>query len=129
MFAEINCHVVYEPMRCIRSNRYKLIRYFGNYDRLMPANCDDSPSKDVLLEAGYFDLPREREMLFDLYSDPSEQRNRITDKRYRRIYRDLDKRLRSWMEETGDPLLQGGVPKPAGARVGIPAMISPAELH
>jgi arylsulfatase A-like enzyme len=60
VFAEINYHVVYEPMRCIRSNRYKLIRYFGNCEHVMPANCDDSPSKDVFMEAGYFNGPRAR---------------------------------------------------------------------
>jgi hypothetical protein len=128
VFAEINYHVVYEPMRCIRTTRYKLIRYFGGYDRGIPANCDDSPSKDVFLQNGYFDRPREREMLFDLSLDPGERRNLVGRRAFRHTYRDMKNRLAVWMEETNDPLLQGEVPRPEGAIVGDASMISPEEL-
>jgi N-sulfoglucosamine sulfohydrolase len=128
VFAEINYHVVYEPMRCVRTNRYKLIRYFGDCDRGIPANCDDSPSKDVFLENGYFERPREREMLFDLCFDPGEERNLSGDQSHKHILGDLNCRLLAWMEDSEDPLLQGEVPKPEGAVVGEPSMISPAEL-
>lgn len=75
---------MYEPLRCVRTSRYKLIRDFGSYKRGLPANCDDSPSKDLFLENGYFDRPREREMLFDLYFDPGERRN-LAGNRSRRL--------------------------------------------
>jgi hypothetical protein len=128
VFAEINYHVVCEPMRCVRTDRYKLIRYFGKSDRGIPANCDDSPSKDFLLESGYFARPREREMLFDLIFDPTERRNLAGDPSYQQVREDLKGRLEVWMEATEDPLLQGEVPKPEGAVVGHAGMISPAEL-
>jgi arylsulfatase A-like enzyme len=128
IFAEINYHVVYEPMRCIRTPRYKLIRYFGNYDKGFPANCDDSPSKDLFLRNGYFEQSREQEMMFDLYFDPSEKQNLANSPSYEPICRELNDRLQAWMEDTDDPLLQGEVPKPEGATVGDPTMISPREL-
>jgi arylsulfatase A-like enzyme len=128
IFAEINYHVVYEPRRCIRTPRYKLIRYFGDWDRGIPANCDDSPSKDLLLEKGYFDSPREGEMLFDLYFDPEERRNLAGNPSHQSIRRDLNDRLQVWMEETDDPFLQGEVSRPEGAIVGDASMISQREL-
>jgi N-sulfoglucosamine sulfohydrolase len=128
VFAEINYHVVYEPVRCVRTGRYKLIRYLGDYDRGIPANCDDSPSKDIWLENGYFERPRERELLFDLYFDPGERRNLAGNRSYGQIFGDLNNRLESWMEDTQDPLLQGEVPRPAGTIVGNAEMINPSEL-
>jgi len=128
VFAEINYHVAYEPMRCIRTPRYKLIRYFGDYDRGIRANCDDSPTKDVFLENGHFQRPRDREMLFDLYFDPGERRNLAGDQDYQSVFRDLNGRLQNWMKQTEDPLLQGEVPRPQGAIVGDASMISPEEL-
>jgi len=128
MFAEINYHVVYEPMRCLRTSRFKLIRDFGDYERGFPANCDDSPSKDLCLKNEYFKRPRDREMLFDLFFDPGERRNLARDPSYQAIRRNLNDRLRAWMQETGDPLLQGEVPRPEGAIVGDVSMISPREL-
>jgi hypothetical protein len=116
-------------MRCIRTPRYKLIRYFGDRDRGIPVNCDDSPSKDVFRENGYFDCPREPEMLYDLFFDPGEKRNLAQDPSYRSIYRDLDERLLTWMRETGEPLLEGEVIAPQGATVGAPDMISPTEIR
>ena len=109
---------MYEPLRCVRTSRYKLIRDFGSYKRGLPANCDDSPSKDLFLENGYFDRPREREMLFDLYFDPGERRNLAGNRSCRKIFGDLKNRLEGWMEDTRDPLLQGEVPRPEGAIVG-----------
>jgi hypothetical protein len=128
IFGEINYHVAYEPLRCIRTPRYKLIRYFGDHDRGIPVNCDDSPSKDILLENGYFERPREREMLFDLYFDPAENANLAETPSYKPVVRDLSSRLQKWMEQTGDPILAGQVPRPKGSVVGDVGMVSPSGL-
>jgi N-sulfoglucosamine sulfohydrolase len=45
--------------------------------------------------------------LFDLHDDPWEQRNLAEDPSYSSIRDDLIRQLRSWMENTGDPLLDG----------------------
>ncbi|MEY8353518.1 NADH-quinone oxidoreductase subunit C [Lachnospiraceae bacterium 54-53] len=51
IFAEINFHSSYEPVRCIRTKRYKYIRFFDEeYDGLNYSNIDDSPLKKFLRE-------------------------------------------------------------------------------
>ena len=119
VFAEVTYHAAYEPMRCIRTSRYKLIRYFDYHNGYVPANIDASPSKDSMIEAGLLKQTREREMLFDLALDPLERNNLVNSSDYKEVYDDLRLRLENWMERTGDPLLRVGyrVPKPEGAWV------------
>lgn len=125
IFAEVTFHASYEPMRCIRTERYKLIQFFDHHHKIVPANIDDCLTKDFLLEHGYLEGTREREMLFDLYLDPVERINLIDNERYKEIYRDLSNRLNRWMQETNDPLLKGQVPMPAGAVVNKLSSVSP----
>ena len=125
LFAELTYHAAYDPQRAIRTRRYKLIRRFG--DRLEPvlANVDDSPSKDVLVAAGWGRRARPREELHDLLLDPGELRNLAGDSELGAIRDDLDRRLHEWMTTTDDPLLHGPVPPPDGALVDDPAAVSP----
>lgn len=117
IFSEVTFHSAYEPMRCIRTKRYKLIKFFDYHNQFVPANWDTSLSKAFLLENGYLDNIREREMLFDLYLDPVERISVVNDPRYKEIYKELSKRLENWMKRTDDPLLKGKVEKPEGAIV------------
>lgn len=129
-FAEVTYHAAYEPKRCVRTERYKLIRLAEEHGRIVPANIDDGLSKSFLLAAGLLDERRDREMLFDLYLDPVERVNMVGDERYRGVYEELSQILDAWMEETGDPLLQGGrVPKPAGAKANTLESVSPREAE
>ena len=125
IFAEMSFHACYEPARCIRTERYKYIKFFDDYDRIVPAHIDDSPGKDFLINNGYLENPKDREMLFDLYLDPVESKNRVNDGRYSHIHSELSKRLEKWMEATCDPLLDGKVPRPEGALVNKLGVISP----
>lgn len=126
IFSEINYHAAYEPARCVRTDRYKLIRRYDRHNGYMPANIDDGAAKDLLLRAGLLERARPRELLFDLWLDPCERENLAWDGAYREIYRDLNGRLDAWMERTGDPLLDGGaVPCPPGAKVNRLDCISP----
>jgi arylsulfatase A-like enzyme len=114
LFAEMTFHAAYDPMRCIRTERYKYIRYFEERPRVVLPNIDDSPTKDRLVELGYCDGESPKELLFDLVSDPQECAN-LTDKPSMAGVRDdLRQRLRRWMESTNDPLLKGRVPLPPG---------------
>ena len=74
LFAELTYHAAYDPQRAIRTERHKLIRHFG--DRLEPVlpNVDDSPSKSLLIDAGWGGKPRPRFELYDLIMDPGEMR-------------------------------------------------------
>jgi arylsulfatase A-like enzyme len=128
IFADVTYHAAYEPMRCIRTERYKYIRYFGEFDRLVRPNMDWCASKDFLLEQGLLDQPHTpSEMLFDLYADPAERVNLIANPAYAVIRTDLTTRLQRWMEATDDPLLQGVVPLPPGAFANRRAGMHPGD--
>lgn len=117
IFTEVTFHAAYEPMRAVRTQRYKYIRFYDNHNQIVAANIDDCNSKDFLLEHDYLELEKEKEMLFDLYFDPMEQVNLVDNDRYQEVYQRLKEKLNNWMEETDDPLLEGKVEKPAGAKI------------
>jgi N-sulfoglucosamine sulfohydrolase len=127
LFAELTYHAAYDPQRAIRTYRHKLIRHFG--ERLEPVlpNVDDSPSKDLLIAAGWGHQPRPRVELYDLVLDPGEMRNLAEDAAQADVRATLDERLHAWMRDTADPLLDGPISPPAGARVNDPAGISARE--
>jgi hypothetical protein len=114
-------------MRCVRTDRYKYIRRFGDRRRPVLPNCDDSPSKTLWVEAGWADRVLADEALYDLLFDPGETDNRATDPEMASVLADLRARLEKWMRETADPLLAGPVPVPPGARVNSPDQRSPRE--
>lgn len=117
IFTEVTFHAAYEPMRAVRTKRYKYIRFYDNHNQIVAANIDDCNSKDFLLEHDYLELEKEKEMLFDLYFDPMEQVNLVDNDRYQEVYQGLKEKLDNWMKETDDPLLDGKVEKPAGAKI------------
>ncbi len=125
VFAEVTFHAAYEPMRCIRTDRHKLIRLYDTDTRPVPANIDDGPAKAYFLDHGGLVEARQPDMLFDLALDPVERINRVHDPRYRTVYADLSRRLEIWMRETKDPLLSGPVGKPPGALVNRRSCVSP----
>ncbi|WP_223869560.1 sulfatase family protein [Paenibacillus sabuli] len=127
VFAEVNYHAAYEPMRCIRTERYKLISYYGDYPGPILSNMDDSASKQFLVDNGLRAEVREREQLFDLLLDPVERHNRVDHPEYAAVYADLSSQLQSWMRDTKDPLLSGAVPQPAGAIVTSVGAVRPTD--
>jgi N-sulfoglucosamine sulfohydrolase len=127
LFAELTYHAAYDPQRAMRTRRHKLIRHFG--DRLEPVlpNVDDSPSKDLLVAAGWGRQPRPREELYDLLMDPGEMRNLAGSPAHADIEAELSAELDAWMRDTDDPLLDGPVAPPPGATVNDPAGRSAVE--
>lgn len=119
IFSEVTYHAAYEPKRCIRTDRFKLIKFFDFHNKIVPANIDEALSKDFLMENGYSNKICERELLFDLWLDAYECENLINDSGYADIYTELSQKLSNWMIETNDPLIACAqrVAKPAGARV------------
>jgi hypothetical protein len=91
------------------------------------ANCDDSESKDLLVEHGWARQRLEREELYDLVFDPNEGRNVAGDPDNAAVLAELRRRLEAWMEERGDPILEGPIPPPPGATYNDPRQVSPAE--
>ncbi len=127
IFAEVNYHASYEPKRAARTNRFNYIRHFGDRERPVLPNCDDSSSKDVWLRDGWKDRIVPRELLFDTVFDPNEARNLVADPAYAQALADMRTRLDNWMSRTHDPLLLGSVKAPPGAVVNDPDQTSPRE--
>jgi N-sulfoglucosamine sulfohydrolase len=115
IFAELTYHAAYEPQRAVRTPRHKYVRRFdpSNRRRVL-ANVDDSPTKDVMVAAGWADLEPPVEALYDLWLDPAEGTNRIDDPHLASTLADLKGRLAHWMKRTDDPLLDGPVPPAEG---------------
>jgi N-sulfoglucosamine sulfohydrolase len=127
IFAEVTYHAAYEPQRAIRTPRYKYIRRFGERTTPVLPNCDDSPSKELLLRHSWREARVPQEALFDLIHDPNESNNLVAASEYAAMLQELRMRLNRWMFETEDPLLLGPVPAPSGAAVNDAGGLSPKE--
>ena len=99
-FAQQTYHGPLEPLRSVRSERYKYIR------RHLPAGPQmrhDEPATPPMETAGWYDQDVGTEELFDLYLDPMEACNRAHDPAYAEIKAELSTELNAWMIETNDP--------------------------
>jgi N-sulfoglucosamine sulfohydrolase len=116
VFAERNFHDHYDPVRCVRTARYKYIRSFERRPLLLLSTDVKQSEPGRHLPPEVF---RERplEELYDLECDPIERVNLVADPRVAAVKTDLAARLRRWMEETDDPLLRGPLPIPPTARL------------
>ena len=127
VFTEMTFHAAYEPLRAIRTERWKYVKRFHDYPRPILANCDDSDTKDLLVAAGWGEREVPVEQLYDLLLDPNEDADLSSDARYAGTLRELRGRVERWMEETVDPLRQGPIEPPPGAIVNRQDALSPAE--
>ncbi len=125
LFVEQTFHAAYDPMRGVRTDRYKYIRSFERRPYFFPPNVDPGPTKDLTRERGHFDRPRPAELLFDLRKDPFEQRNLAEDPAYAAIRAGLHTSVVRKMREDDDILLQGRVEPPQGAIVTPPESYEP----
>ena len=127
IFSEVNYHASYEPMRAVRTKRWKYIRrYDGRVHPVLP-NCDDGPTKKYWVANGWARQTVAPEALYDLLFDPNERNNLAADAEHSTTLEAMKKRLDAWMRATDDPLLRGPVPAPRGARLNDPNEISPDD--
>jgi len=127
IFAEVTFHAAFDPMRAVRTKRWKYIRRFGSRRRPVLPNTDDSPSKDTLLDLGWAEHELAEEELYDLALDPDEADNLAGDPTRQPILTNMRQRLDRWMHETGDPLLQDRIPVPEGILLNDPEGVSPSD--
>ncbi len=112
LFVEKTYHSYYDPMRGIRTNRWKYIRNFETGLGVeIPSDIAGSGAyRDV---AGRMDPSHHVEVeLYDLHADPIEQTNLAGRPETADIETELGARVIDWMRATGDPLLEGPVPSP-----------------
>jgi arylsulfatase A-like enzyme len=129
VFSEVTFHAAYEPMRAVRTRRWKCIRRFDAQATPVLCNCDGGPAKELWQSHGWRDRPMGAEQLYDLVFDPNEAHNLADAPACAETRADMRRRLDAWMQRTDDPLLRGPVPAPAGTRV-LPAdALDPNDLR
>jgi arylsulfatase A-like enzyme len=114
VYAQRTSHALYDNLsRCVRTERYKLIRYFEP-GRTVIYPTDAVPQK----VAQHVERPRRKPgqrpvvELYDLQTDPHERDNLAQRPEHAQTVRDLSDRLWAWMERVGDPLLAGPLRTP-----------------
>lgn len=108
IYAEINFHTSYEPVRCVRNERYKYIRYFDEkWNKINCSNMDSSTPKEFLLANGLQEQIKYSEGLFDLYYDPEEKNNLADNPLYDSIKIQMSNEMFMIQKKTNDPLLEG----------------------
>ena len=129
IFAQMTWHSgEYDPMRCVRTWRYKLIR---NYQPGWPVQVGGAVAQrygDAFL-VEHFAHPRPGEELYDLVNDPAESRNLIEDPGHQIVKEELGDRLGDWMVTLNDPLLRGPVFAPDPSRTGSGSVWAKAPTH
>ena len=128
VFGEVNYHAAYEPQRTVRTDRWRYIRRYDNFGKPILANVDDGYSKDVWLRFGWPEQDTVAEQLYDLVFDPQERHNLAGDSRYAQTLEQMKERLERWMRATDDPLLEGDVPMPEGAKANAQSDVTPRGL-
>lgn len=118
IFAEVNFHTSYEPIRCVRTKRYKYIKYYDEtWNKVNLSNMDESVPKDFLMENGLKEKIKYKEGLFDLYYDPTERNNLADDSKYKEVLEKLRKVLHEKQVKTDDPILKGALEIKKGYKV------------
>lgn len=111
IFAEVNFHTSYEPIRCVRTKEYKYIRYYDEtYLRINASNVDESPTKDYFNERGLEEQTKYREALYNLVFDMGERYNLAEDPHYLEMKCRLQEKLNAHQVATADPLYEGNIP-------------------
>ncbi|MFD2082535.1 Arylsulfatase A [Actinopolymorpha cephalotaxi] len=112
IFGEMTYHDYYDPRRCIRTERHKLIANFSS----APAFMDPSqgwmrrcrPKVQTEGPASYHPSLE----LYDLAADPAELTNLVGDPDHAGVVAELSAKLAEWMTRTKDPLVDGAVTSP-----------------
>ncbi|MFW6309253.1 MAG: sulfatase [bacterium] len=113
VYLEKTYHDNYDPMRGLRTDRYK---YVLNFDAqtLYDVRIATAPRYN------WFKFPfkkSSREELYDLKNDPVEAKNLAEEPEYEEVCAKFKRQLAKWMKKTDDPLLEGPIPSPYHRRI------------
>jgi len=112
IYAEKTFHSYYDPMRCVRTERFKYIR---NFETAFAVEVPGDVQRGPIFRSNPGRYSGDRQQLvefYDLFTDPLEQHNLVGSPELAGVQRELDQRLWQWMEETQDPLLSGPIASP-----------------
>ncbi|MHA1753702.1 MAG: sulfatase family protein [Candidatus Helarchaeota archaeon] len=115
IFMEKTYHNIYDPMRGLRTLKYKYIRNFRGSEQLnFKFQIPDDTFSYKCKKSIKFEHSGERplEELYDLINDPLERINLAKNPEYQNTLQYLRAQLNKWMINTNDPLLKGFVYPP-----------------
>ena len=109
IFTEKNFHEIYDPIRSIRTQKYKFIKNFEKYDKLyqIPIDIERGLSGQYIKDK--IELERPEEEFYDLEEDPNEINNLILNSAHNAFVAELRQELLEWMKKTNDPILKGKI--------------------
>lgn len=116
IFGELTYHDYYDPRRCIRTERHKLIVNFSAAPAFMDPSQSWARRSTTVVPAAPALAYHPLLELYDLAADPNEWQNLADDPAHAATLRDLLARLHRWMADTADPLLAGAVTPPLHRR-------------
>jgi len=121
IFTEKSWHDKYDPIRAIRTEKFKYIKNFERIETqyLLPLDISLSTRIGRFIQKRMmdtFEIPRAEEELYDLENDPNELTNLSSDPAYYKTVSEMRTKLNDWMERTNDPLLKGKIPHPRGQK-------------
>lgn len=110
IYAQMNFHTSYEPIRCVRTERYKYVKYYDyEWQKYNLSNMDDAEPKDYLIQQGVQNISKDMEQFFDLEFDPTESNNLIGNNEYIEIIDNLRNRLNKYLIDSDDPIVKGEI--------------------
>ena len=107
IFAEMTWHDMYNPVRAIRTDRYKYVRNFWHLPKVYLSTDVFASRAGREVREKYGVPTRPYEELYDLRETPQEDENVIHDPEYQDVRVELSRQLHEWMAATDDPLLEG----------------------
>lgn len=104
VFAEVTFHVLYTPMRAIRTRQFKYIENLSDDPTMLDQCAKFEWAQRAAREPGQkCCVPRPPEELFDIVADPDEDVNLADDPAYKEIKAGLKRTLHKWRKDTRDP--------------------------
>ena len=118
IFAQMTWHGgEYDPMRGVRTRRWKYIRNFvPGWPPQMAGTYTQRYGEEFITR--HYGKGRPAEELYDLHDDPWEQHNLAGDPAFQETLWELSARVVGWMREIDDPLLRGPIACTDRARAG-----------
>ena len=97
----------YTPMRCVRSDQFKLIRNFARVPNYVDNGWVNRFQNRREVVQALFSRPAPERELYSLADDPYELNNVADDPRFSKVRDDLEGQLTAFLKETEDPIFDG----------------------